>query len=68
MTTTLSRYESARSRNGKFSTGRSRQGTIARKAQVKQINMTSYEVDPDAVAEAIILRLLAGRVLPKKAS
>ncbi len=31
-----------------------------------QINMTSYEVDPDAVAEAIVLRLLAGSALPKK--
>jgi len=35
--------------------------TKARKAQVKRISMDSYEVNPQAVAEAIVRRLLAGR-------
>ena len=31
------------------------------------ITVNSYEVDPNAVAEAIVARLLAGRSVPKKA-
>jgi hypothetical protein len=39
-----------------------------RKAQVQRIEMESYQVNAPAVAEAILLRLLAGHALPKRAA
>ncbi len=60
MTTTTRRYENTGRRVGEcYRRGPKRVTT--RKAPVRPISMDSYEVNPQAVAEAIVRRLHAGR-------
>lgn len=58
---TSRRYPNTGRRLGTCFRGSTGIETKARKAQVKQISMDSYEVNAQAVAEAIVRRLLAGR-------
>ena len=61
---TVSRYEQRRSsrvvRQGR---GTTRRAETTRKAPMKGIDVNTYEVDPKAVADAIVRRLLAGLTL-----
>ncbi|MEA2123406.1 MAG: hypothetical protein QOI80_188 [Solirubrobacteraceae bacterium] len=62
----MRRYDECMTRVARRGRGEGRRADTIKGTPMEGINVNTYVVNADAVAEAIVRRLLAGRTLPDK--